>query len=220
MSIRICLSGAAVSARRVSLEMCSFTSDGSYADQTWGITFRPGDSLKDFSNGWITVSSADEDDADAWRVGGSNICELSRLLNMRILGFRNGDGESGNQGSVLIDYMMITDSDRYEGLDNLYLYGTADMDGQNFVSPFEKEEPPESDESDESDESSGSTPAESSEPSGDTSADASDDTSGDLSDESGNTPGSNPDTGAALPLVALLLTAVSAGAVTVSRRRK
>ncbi len=217
VEFRIKLEG---SYNRFSLEMCSFTSDGSYADQTWGITFRPGDSLKDLSNGWVTVSSADEDDADAWRVGGSNICELSRLLNMRILGFRNGDGESGNQGSVLIDYMMITDSDRYEGLDNLYLYGTADMDGQNFVSPFEKEDPPESDESDESGESSGSTPAESGEPSGDASADSSDDTSGDLSDESGNTPGSNPDTGAALPLAALLLTAVSAGAVTVSRRRK
>lgn len=217
VEFRIKLEG---SYNRFALEMCSFTSDGSYADQTWGITFRPGDSLKDFSNGWITVSSADEDDADAWRVGGSNICELNRLLTMRILGFRNGDGESGNQGSVLIDYMMITDSDRYEGLDNLYLYGTADMDGQNFVSPFEKEEPPESDGSDESDESSGSTPAESSEPSGDTSADPSGDTPAEPSDESGNTPGSNPDTGAALPLAALLLTAVSAGAVTVSRRKK
>ena len=142
---------------------------------------------------------------------------------MRILGFRNGDGESGNQGSVLIDYMMITDSDRYEGLDNLYLYGTADMDGQNFVSPFEKEDPPESDGSDESDESSGSTPAESSEPSGDTSADSSDETPAESDGkpaESGDASENNPDTGAALPLAALLLTAVSAGAVTVSRRRK
>ena len=220
VEFRIKLEG---SYNRFSLEMCSFTSDGSYAAQTWGITFRPGDSLKDLSNGWVTVSSADEDDADAWRVGGANICELSRLLNMRILGFRNGDGESGNQGSVLIDYMMITDSDRYEGLDNLYLYGTADMDGQNFVSPFEKEEPPESDGSDESGESSGSTPAESGEPSGDTSADASDDTPAESDGkpaESGDASENNPDTGAALPVAALLLTAVSAGAVTVSRRRK
>ena len=220
VEFRIKLEG---SYNRFSLEMCSFVSDGSYAAQTWGITFRPGDSLKDFSNGWITVSSADEDDADAWRVGGANICDLTRLLNMRILGFRNGDGESGNQGSVLIDYMMITDSDRYEGLDNLYLYGTADMDGQNFVSPFEKEEPPESDGSDESGESSGSTPAESGEPSGDTSADSSDETPAESDGkpaESGDASDDNPDTGAALPLAALLLTAVSAGAVTVSRRRK
>lgn len=220
VEFRIKLEG---SYNRFGLEMCSFTSDGSYADQTWGITFRPGDSLKDFSNGWITVSSADEDDADAWRVGGSNICELNRLLTMRILGFRNGDGESGNQGSVLIDYMMITDSDRYEGLDNLYLYGTADMDGQNFVSPFEKEDPPESDGSDESGESSGSTPAESGEPSGDASADSSDETPAESDGkpaESGDASENNPDTGAALPVAALLLTAVSAGAVTVSRRRK
>mgnify|MGYP004648306243 FL=1 len=201
---------------RICMQMTSFVADGSYADQTWGITFFTRDSAKDLSNGWVTVSSADEDDADAWHVGGSNICDLSRLLNMRILGFRNGNNESGNQGSVLIDYMMITDSDRYEGLDNLYLYGTADMDGQNFVSPFEKEDPPESDGSDESDESSGSTPAESSEPSGDASADSSDDTTA----ESGDASDDNPDTGAALPLAALLLTAVSAGAVTVSRRRK
>ena len=220
VEFRIKLEG---SYNRFGLEMCSFTSDGSYADQTWGITFRPGDSLKDFSNGWITVSSADEDDADAWRVGGSNICELNRLLTMRILGFRNGDGESGNQGSVLIDYMMITDSDSYEGLDNLYLYGTADMDGQNFVSPFEKEDPPESDGSDESGESSGSTPAESGEPSGDASADSSDETPAESDGkpaESGDASENNPDTGAALPVAALLLTAVSAGAVTVSRRRK
>ena len=38
--------------------------------------------------------------------------------------------------------------------------------------------------------------------------------------ESGDASDDNPDTGAALPLAALLLTAVSAGAVTVSRRRK
>lgn len=208
---------------RFFMQMTSFVADGSYADQTWGITFFTRDSAKDLSNGWVTVSSADEDDADAWHVGGDNICDLSRLLNMRILGFRNGNNESGNQGSVLIDYMMITDSDRYEGLDNLYLYGTADMDGQNFVSPFEKEDPPESDESDESGESSGSTPAESSEPSGDASADSSDETPAESDGkpaESGDASENNPDTGAALPLAALLLTAVSAGAVTVSRRRK
>lgn len=191
------------------LQLCSFVSDGSYADQTWDITFYPDDSLKDLTKGWVTVSSADEDDADAWRVGGSNICDLKHLLTMRILGGRG----AGNTGSVLIDYVKITDSDRYEGLDNLYLYGTADMDGQNFVSPFEKkEEPPESDESDES---SDNKPAESGDPSGDTPAE-----SNDKPAESGDEPGGNPDTGAVLPVAALLLTALSAGAVTVSRRRR
>ena len=208
---------------RLQLGLTSYSSDGSYADQNWRINFTQDDSIYDFSDGeWHTISSADEEDEDAWSFGGDNVCDLTRLLNMRLLGFRNPVTGPANTGSVLVDYMMITDRTRYEGMDNLYLYATADADGSGYVCYYDttggddpiESNPTESDPT-ESDPAE-SNPAESnpaeSDPTESNPAE-SDPTESDPAE-------SNPDTGAALPLTAFVLLTAAAGAVVCCRKKK
>lgn len=185
---------------RFGFQLTSLRADDAYADQNWSIMFFPDDSIYHSEQSWFTISTADEDDTDAWSYGFDNVCDLTRLLQMRLLAFRQGN-EGGNRGTVKVDYIMMTDMDRFEGIENLYLYATSNLDGSNRQSPYEKEEAPGNDD-----------PIQGGD---DPTQDNDSDNSNDKNDND-----TTPDTGIAFPIAGLALLTLSAGCIGISRKKR
>ena len=189
------------------------TSDnGAYAMYTSIKFVLYNDDMWDIADGeWHRISSSDDADGKvSWLLDAYGI-DLTNIANARFL----VDVADSNT-SVLIDNLMLVDSSKYNGVENVYIVKTTDKDGSNVVEKFsvkqaEEESSTPDEESSTPDEESSTPDEESSTPDAEVST----------PDEEVSTPSveENPNTGVGAVVPAFVLAAAGAALVLLKRKQ-
>lgn len=180
------------------------------------------DDMWDIADGeWHRVSSsADADGKVSWLLEAYGM-DLANIANARFL----VDVADANT-SVLIDNLMLVDSSKYNGVENVYIVKTTDKDGSNVVEKFSVKQAEEDEESSTPDEESSTPNEESSTPDEESSTPDVESSTPDeevsTPDEEASTPNEeeNPDTGVGVVVPAFVLAAAAGAALVVLKRKQ
>ena len=113
----------------LSFQFCS-VQDIAYPNEQYSFQWMYADAPASITGngGWQTIHSNAA--ATGWKMSGDGVVDLTSIKMMRLLMFKSGDNK------ILVDSVMLVDSSKYTGLENLYLYAVTDLDGSNAVNYF------------------------------------------------------------------------------------